>query len=146
MFLIRNIQSLARSRFSDRDCQSNNIGRPAKITESYRYKRERTMPVAHIFQNLKDHFNADAAAGLNLVFQFAVEDADNYHLIVKDGNCDMVVGDHDDPSVTLIMSTETLQGIVSGETNGMQAFMAGQLRAEGDMMLAMKLGELFNIG
>jgi putative sterol carrier protein len=25
----------------------------------------------------------------------------------------------------------------------MQAFMAGQLRAEGDMMLATKLGELF---
>jgi putative sterol carrier protein len=44
------------------------------------------------------------------------------------------------------MSTETLKGIVSGETDGMQAFMAGQLRAEGDMMLATKLGELFSIG
>ncbi|WP_197466178.1 SCP2 sterol-binding domain-containing protein, partial [Oleiphilus sp. HI0080] len=54
-------------------------------------------------------------------------------------------GDHDDPSVTLIMSTETLNGIVSGETDGMQAFMAGQLRAEGDMMLATKLGELFSM-
>ena len=104
------------------------------------------MPVAQIFQKLKDNFNADAAAGLDLVFQFAVEDADNYHLVVKDGNCDLVAGDHDDPSVTLIMNSETLQGIVSGETDGMQAFMAGQLRAEGDMMLAMKLGELFSIG
>jgi len=28
----------------------------------------------------------------------------------------------------------------------MQAFMAGQLRAEGDMMLATKLGELFKMG
>jgi putative sterol carrier protein len=28
----------------------------------------------------------------------------------------------------------------------MQAFMAGQLRAEGDMMLATKLGDLFNMG
>ena len=33
--------------------------------------------------------------------------------------------------------------IVSGETDGMQAFMGGKLRAEGDMMLAMKLSELF---
>lgn len=48
--------------------------------------------------------------------------------------------------MTLIMNEETFKGIVSGETDGMQAFMAGQLRAEGDMMLAMKLGELFNIG
>jgi putative sterol carrier protein len=44
------------------------------------------------------------------------------------------------------MNSETLQGIVSGETDGMQAFMAGQLRAEGDMMLATKLGELFKMG
>jgi len=28
----------------------------------------------------------------------------------------------------------------------MPAFMAGQLRAEGDMMLATKLGDLFNMG
>ncbi len=59
---------------------------------------------------------------------------------------DVAEGAHDDPSVTLIMNSETLQGIVSGETDGMQAFMAGQLRAEGDMMLATKLGELFNMG
>ncbi len=30
-----------------------------------------------------------------------------------------------------------------GETDGMQAFMGGKLRTEGDMMLAMKLSELF---
>ncbi|RMF16709.1 MAG: SCP-2 family sterol carrier protein [Gammaproteobacteria bacterium] len=103
------------------------------------------MPVAQIFEKLKDNFNADAAAGLDLVFQFNIEDADNYYLVVKDGTCELGAGDHDDPSVTLIMSSETLQGIVNGETDGMQAFMAGQLRAEGDMMLAMKLGELFGM-
>jgi putative sterol carrier protein len=43
------------------------------------------------------------------------------------------------------MKTDTLNGIVSGETDGMQAFMDGQLRAEGDMMLATKLGELFSM-
>lgn len=104
------------------------------------------MPVAKIFESLKDNFNADAAAGVDLVFQFSIEDADNYHLVINDGKCDLNAGEHDDPSVTLIMNTETLEGIVSGETDGMQAFMAGQLRAEGDMMLATKLGELFSIG
>ncbi|UZE97885.1 SCP2 sterol-binding domain-containing protein [Alkalimarinus alittae] len=104
------------------------------------------MPVAKIFETLKDNFNADAAAGVDLVFQFAIEDADDYHLVINDGKCELIAGEHDDPSVTLIMNTETLQGIVSGETDGMQAFMAGQLRAEGDMMLATKLGELFSIG
>ena len=41
------------------------------------------------------------------------------------------------------MNGETLEGIVSGDTDGMQAFMSGNLRTEGDMMLAMKLSDLF---
>ena len=104
------------------------------------------MSVQPVFEKLEKNFNADAASGLDLVFQFDIEDDQPHHLIIKDGNCELKEGKHDDPSVTLIMNSETLQGIVSGETDGMQAFMAGQLRAEGDMMLATKLGELFNIG
>lgn len=103
------------------------------------------MSVAQVFEKLENNFNADAASGLDLVFQFNIEDDKNYHLIIKDGTCQLVEGDHSDPSVTLIMNSETLQGVVSGETDGMQAFMAGQLRAEGDMMLATKLGELFTL-
>jgi len=103
------------------------------------------MSVANTFETLKQHFNADAAAGLDLVFQFNIEDDQNYYLAIKDSQCTLANGDHNDPSVTLIMNSDTLKGIVSGETNGMQAFMAGQLRAEGDMMLATKLGELFSI-
>ena len=38
-------------------------------------------------------------------------------------------------------SRAALAGIASGETDGMQAFMGGKLRAEGDMMLAMKLSD-----
>lgn len=104
------------------------------------------MSVADTFTQLKNNFNADAASGVDLVFQFNIEDGDNHYLAIADGACALGKGDHAEPSVTLIMSTETFKGIVSGETDGMQAFMAGQLRAEGDMMLAMKLGELFSIG
>ena len=103
------------------------------------------MSVAQVFEKLENNFNPDAAKGLDLVFQFNIEDDQNYHLIINDGTCQLVEGDHEDPSVTLIMNSETLEGIVSGETDGMQAFMAGQLRAEGDMMLATKLGELFTL-
>ncbi|MBK8972770.1 MAG: SCP2 sterol-binding domain-containing protein [Hahellaceae bacterium] len=104
------------------------------------------MSVAETFNKLKSNFNADAASGLDLVFQFNIEDGDNAYVIIQNGSCELGQGDHADPSVTLIMNSDTFRGIVSGETDGMQAFMAGQLRAEGDMMLAMKLGELFNIG
>lgn len=104
------------------------------------------MSVDQVFEKLEQNFNAEAAKGLDLVFQFDIEDDKVYHLVINDGTCKLAEGEHEDPSVTLIMNSETLKGIVSGETDGMQAFMAGQLRAEGDMMLATKLGELFNMG
>lgn len=98
---------------------------------------------ADFINEMNAKFNPAAAAGLDLVFQFNIEDADTYHLIVKDGACEVAQGEAADPSVTLIMNGETLQGIVSGDLDGMMAFMSGQLKVEGDMMLATKLGELF---
>ena len=99
--------------------------------------------VTDIIEKMKSSFDADAAAGMENTFQFSIEDGDDFYLVIKDGTFEIATGENDDPSVTLIMSTETLVGVMTGETDGMQAFMAGQLRAEGDMMLATKLGELF---
>lgn len=103
------------------------------------------MSVADIVNTMQSKFNAGAAAGLDLVFQFNIEDGENYALIIKDGTCTVEKGENANANVTLIMDTETLKGITSGETDGMQAFMGGKLRAEGDMMLAMKLSELFPV-
>lgn len=99
--------------------------------------------VADIINSMQSKFNPSAAAGLDLIFQFNIEDGENYALVVKDGTCAVEQGENPNANVTLILDTETLKGITSGETDGMQAFMAGKLRAEGDMMLAMKLSELF---
>ena len=100
--------------------------------------------VAKAVQAMQEKFNPAAAAGLDLVFGFNITDEDkHFSLIVKDGTCDLQEGENPDANCTLVLDSETLKGIVSGETDGMQAFMGGKLRAEGDMMLAMKLSELF---
>jgi len=99
--------------------------------------------VANIIETMNSKFNADAAAGLDIIFQFNIEGEGEYNLTVKDSTCALAEGENDDANVTLIMNADTLKGIVTGETDGMQAFMSGQLRVEGDMMLATKLGELF---
>lgn len=101
------------------------------------------MSAAEMIEKYTANFDTSAAAGLDLTFQFNLSDGDNYYLVVKDGTCDVQTGDAEDANVTLIMDTETFKEIASGETDGMQAFMAGKLVAEGDMMLAMKLSELF---
>ena len=99
--------------------------------------------VAQVIETMQSRFNANAAVGLDLVFQFQIEDAENYYLAIKNGTCALHPGDAADPSVTLIMNSATLKGILKGEISGMEAFLGGKLRTEGDMMLALKLGELF---
>ncbi|WP_263263353.1 SCP2 sterol-binding domain-containing protein [Pseudomonas sp. RIT-PI-S] len=99
--------------------------------------------VKDAIETMKSKFNPAAAAGLDLVFGFRIDEAEHYSLVVKDSTCDIQEGENPDAQVTLVMDSETLKGIVDGSTDGMQAFMGGKLRAEGDMMLAMKLSELF---
>lgn len=99
--------------------------------------------VNDIIDSMKARFNAEAAAGMDEVFQFDLDDADSWHLVIKDGTCNMVDGTHDDPSVTLTMDMATMEAVMSGKMEGMQAFMMGKLRAEGNMMLATKLTALF---
>lgn len=101
--------------------------------------------IADHFNNIESRFNADAADGMDVVFQFNIEDGDTYHLVVMDSTCKLEQGEHSDPSVTLIMDSDTLEEIVTGDLNGMQAFMAGRLRTEGDMMLATRLSDLFSL-
>ena len=99
--------------------------------------------VADAVQAMKAKFNPAAADGLDLVFGFRIDDTQNFSLVVKNNTCELLEGENPDAQVTLVMDAETMKGIVSGETDGMQAFMGGKLRTEGDMMLAMKLSELF---
>ncbi|TWH64714.1 putative sterol carrier protein [Azomonas agilis] len=99
--------------------------------------------VAEILQSMQSRFNPKAAAGLDLVFQFKITDAENYYLVVKEGTCDLQAGEAERCDVALIMDKETIKGLLSGEISGMQAFMSGRVRTEGNMMLALKLNELF---
>ena len=99
--------------------------------------------VQEVISQLNDHFDADAAAGQSMVIQFDITDGDTYHLNIQNGALEVAEGSNDDPSVVLIMDSDTFVGVMTGEVNGMQAFMTGKLRTEGNMMLASKLGEFF---
>lgn len=52
--------------------------------------------------------------------------------------------DRDDADVTLIISEEDFAGLIDGSLNPQMAFMMGKLKIDGDMGLALKLGDLFS--
>ena len=94
-------------------------------------------------EKLQSRFNPEAAKGMNEVFQFHFSDAGSHYLDIQYGTLGVHEGEHDDPSVSLSMSTDTLKGIMNGDINGMTAFMTGKLKATGNVMLATKLTSLF---
>jgi 3-hydroxybutyryl-CoA dehydratase len=101
--------------------------------------------VKEVFDKMGEVFNANAAQGLDAVFQYEIsgDNGGSWNVVVKDGTCQVNEGTHEAPSVTLSMSAETWLGIVNKQTNGMQAFMSGQLKATGDIMLAQRVEQLF---
>ena len=101
--------------------------------------------VKDIFDKMPGVFDADAAQDLSAVFQFEItgDDGGTWNIVVKDGTCEVTEGSHDNPTVTLTMSAETWLGMINKEINGMQAFMGGQLKAAGDIMLAQRVEQLF---
>ncbi|WP_138379275.1 SCP2 sterol-binding domain-containing protein [Luteithermobacter gelatinilyticus] len=46
--------------------------------------------------------------------------------------------------VTLIINEENFEALMDGSLNPQMAFMMGKLKIEGDMALALKLGDLFS--
>lgn len=99
--------------------------------------------VKAVFDAMLERFDADEADDMGAVFQFDMEEGERYHLIIDDGKCALGEGEHGDPTVTLEMDLQTLKDVMSGELDGMAAFMQGKIRADGDIMLATKLTQIF---
>lgn len=103
--------------------------------------------VKEVFTKMPESFNANAAKGLDAVFQFDVtgEGGGNWNVTVKGGTCQVQEGKAGSPTVTLTLSGETWLAMVNKQTNGMQAFMSGKLKLTGDMMLAQRIPDLFSL-
>lgn len=100
--------------------------------------------VEKIINKLPQRFVAENAQDFEAVFQFILNDDSDFYLDIKNGTCASVLGEHDDPNITLIMDAQTMIDVVNGEIDGLAAFMGGKLRAEGNVLLAPKLSSLFS--
>jgi putative sterol carrier protein len=104
--------------------------------------------VKEILDSMPQHFNPDAAAGLDAIFQFDIsgEEAGQWHLVVKDQQCQIVEGSHNGPNVTYSMASNDFVDMMTGKLSGQAAFFSGKLRVSGDLMLAQRLESLFKRG
>ncbi|MCM2130819.1 SCP2 sterol-binding domain-containing protein [Larsenimonas rhizosphaerae] len=99
--------------------------------------------IESIRERLENHFNPRAARGIRNVFVFDLTDEKTYTLLIDDGTMQFDQYRHPEPDITFITDSATLERIFNGEVSGTTAMMMGDIKAEGDWMVATRLKRLF---
>jgi NAD(P)-dependent dehydrogenase (short-subunit alcohol dehydrogenase family)/putative sterol carrier protein len=104
--------------------------------------------VTGIFENMRKTFKADAAAGVDVVFQFNISGAGggDWHCVIKDNTCTIESGVHAKPACTLKMADADFLAMMEGTLTAMQAYTSGKLKIDGDIMKSQLLEKLFTFG
>lgn len=105
------------------------------------------MTVAESFETMVSLFNPAAAGSMNKTFQWNItgEEANKYALKIADGTCELITGGVEKPDITITVADKDWLAIAEGKLDAMSAFATGKLKLAGDMMLAMKVQQLFPV-
>ncbi len=103
--------------------------------------------VADIFNNMAASFNADAAAGVDVIFQFNISGAEggDWVCVIKDQTCSIDAGVDAQAACTLKMADQDFLDMMTGKLPAMQAYTSGKLIIEGDIMKSQLIEQLFQI-
>lgn len=106
------------------------------------------MTIAEAFDTMVNIFNPAAAGSMSKTFQWNItgEEAGVYALKIANGTCELIKGGVEKPDITITVADKNWLAIAEGELNPMNAFTSGKVKIAGDMMLAMKLQQLFPVG
>jgi len=103
--------------------------------------------VGDIFADLGNHFQPEAAAGVDVVFQYNIAGAGggDWYTAIKDQTCTVEAGRHEKPTCTLKMDADDFVAMMTGKLPAMQAFTSGKLVIEGDIMKSQLIEKLFKL-
>ena len=101
--------------------------------------------VVDIFNAMADTFNADAAEGVDVIFQFCISgnDGGDWACIIKDKTCAIDTGMNEQAACTLKMADNDFLDMMTGKLPAMQAYTSGKLQIEGDIMKSQLIEKLF---
>lgn len=106
------------------------------------------MTVAETFETMQTLFNPAAAKGFSKTIQWNIsgDEAGKWAFKIANETCELIPGGVEKPDLTMMMSDKDWIAIAEGKLDAMNAFMTGKVKTTGDMMLAMRLQQLFPTG
>ena len=101
--------------------------------------------VAEVFDSMPGAFVADAATGVDVVFQYNIggEGGGDWYCVITDGSCRVQAGVHEKPICTLMMAAADFLDMMNGKLAAMQAYTSGKLKISGDIMKSQLIEKLF---
>jgi len=101
--------------------------------------------VKDVFDKMPQAFQAGAASGADVIFQFKISGpgGGDWNVAVKNGACEVNTGVSPKPTCTLTLADSDFLSLMSGKLSGMQAYMTGKLKVSGDIMKSQLLSKLF---
>ncbi len=103
--------------------------------------------LSQIFDYMAGRFQPERAGNQSAVIGWDITSAEgthSYQLKVADGACTAVQGNAEPARVTLGMALPDFLRFLTGQLDGMQAFMTGKLKLSGDMMFAQTMQQWFS--
>jgi putative sterol carrier protein len=103
------------------------------------------MTVAETFETMQTLFNPAAATGLNKIIQWDIngDEAGKWAFKVANQTCELIPGGVEKPDLEMSMTDKDWLAIAEGKLDPMNAFMTGKVKTKGDVMLAMRIPNLF---
>lgn len=106
------------------------------------------LTIADVMGRMPGALIPEKAAGVDAVvhFKFTGAEAGEWNAVIKDEKAVVAQGiPHSKPTMTLTADSSDFIKMLTGEMDGMQAFMQGKVKLAGDLNLAMKLMQMFKI-
>lgn len=102
--------------------------------------------VREILSKMPEAFVADKAGAMNATIQLDLtgEGGGQWAVKIANGAIAIEAGQAASPNLSLGMAASDYVALSMGEANPMSLFMAGKIKVQGDVMLAMKFQEMFD--
>jgi putative sterol carrier protein len=101
--------------------------------------------VKEYFDTLPERFVPEAAKAIQATFQFELsgDGGGTFHVNVDHGTMKVIQGSHPSPTAVIKMAGDDYVKMVNGKLNGAMAFMKGQMKVTGNVLMAQKMQAIF---
>jgi putative sterol carrier protein len=104
--------------------------------------------IAIVKRAMEQRFSPEKAGDLEAVLEFWVAGrrdgrSDNWQVVIVDGQCRVTDALEREPDLTIEIDGVPFLRLVTGNANGPAMFLKGDLKLDGDLLLASRLPRLF---